>query len=188
MASELAPRFQLSAIIRTIFVFFGVFGLLNGHTYIGPRYSVDVVQAAFATAWIAVVWNAICVVAVAIHPYLQRFADGLPFPVKVNVRGRTVLSYGESDGQGDGFFAPFTGKLVLLVLDTVLGTLILVFGLLSRERTSHERKHHAGGWIFNIWLTLAVFEYVLVVIQAFEAGSIWYKYRRLNRQGEISIG
>lgn len=54
MASELAPRFQLSAIIRTIFVFFGVFALLNGHAYIGPFRDAAPVRAAFAASWAAV--------------------------------------------------------------------------------------------------------------------------------------
>jgi hypothetical protein len=190
MATELAPRFQLSAIIRTIFVFFGVFALLNGHAYIGPFYEAGVVRAAFAASWAAVGWNVVCVAGVAIHPYLQRFADRLPFPVKVKVRGRTVLAYGDPDEEGDGFFAPLSGKLTLLALDVVLGTLILVFMLLSRDQPEVQWKHrvlHVEKWILNVWLTLAIFEYVLVVIQSFEAGSIWYKSRNIDRRGEISL-
>ncbi|KAI0132829.1 hypothetical protein BJ170DRAFT_263295 [Xylariales sp. AK1849] len=192
MADELAPRFELVAIIRTIFVFFGIFALINGHTYIGVLYDFSVVEAAFAVSWTAVVWNILCVTGVAIHPYLQRFAGSLPFPITVKVRDRTVLSYGDSNEDGDGFFAPLTGKLSLAILDIVLATLLLVFRILSQDKAVEcwhciDGYYYVQKWILNIWLTLVIFQYVLGLVQALEAFSIWYKSRYVNKRGQISL-
>ncbi|KAK7958543.1 hypothetical protein PG988_013391 [Apiospora saccharicola] len=112
-SSELAPRLQLVPILRAVLIVFGVFALLNGHSYIGAFYRFSDIRATFAVCWTVVAWNAVCVVAVAVHPHLQRLAGGLPFPVKITVRGRALLSYGDQDESGDGLFAPLTAKLFL---------------------------------------------------------------------------
>ncbi|KAK8080311.1 hypothetical protein PG997_008129 [Apiospora hydei] len=192
MASELAPRLQLVPILRTVLLVFSVFALLNGHSYIGPFYQFTDVRAAFAVCWAAVAWNAVCVVAVAVHPHLQRLADGLPFPVKVTVRGRTLLSYGDPDESGDGLFAPLTAKLGLAFLDVLLATLVLVFMLAAREKALDcllcvDGKMYVPEWTRNIWLTVLIFEYALALFQTLEGASIWYKQRYINKRGHISL-
>ncbi|KAK8051759.1 hypothetical protein PG993_003144 [Apiospora rasikravindrae] len=192
MASELAPRLQLVPILRTVLLVLSVFALLNGHSYIGAFYKFSDVRAAFAVCWVVVAWNAVCVVAVAVHPHLQRLADGLPFPVKVTVRGRTLLSYGDPDESGDGLFAPLTAKLALAFLDVLLATLVLVFMLGAREKALDcmlcvDGQMHVPEWVRNIWLTILIFEYALALFQTLEGASIWYKQRYINKRGHISL-
>ncbi|KAI0178192.1 hypothetical protein BJ166DRAFT_509077 [Pestalotiopsis sp. NC0098] len=199
MAQELAPRLLLTQIIRTILIFFGVASLLNVHAYIGRPFAQDEkVTASLAASWTAVGWNALAVAAAAIHPYLQRFADGLPFPVSVTVRGRAVLSYGDGD---DGVMAPLAGKLVFVFIDAVLATLLVVFQALARGlETECEwpprgdgdvclpgREVRVQAWVVNAWLTLAIFEYVIAGVQGFEALGIWYHSRYLKKRGQISL-
>ncbi|KAK6218722.1 hypothetical protein LQW54_002645 [Pestalotiopsis sp. IQ-011] len=200
MAQELAPRLLLTQIVRTILIFFGVASLLNAHAYIAhPFSSADEVTASLAASWTAVGWNALAVAAAAVHPYLQRFADGLPFPVSVTVRGRAVLSYGDGD---DGVMAPLAGKLVFAAVDAVLATLLVVFQALARGLEAECEWPPRGGdgppclpgsevrvaaWIVNAWLTLAVFEYVITAVQGFEALGIWYHSRYLKKRGQISL-
>ncbi|ETS76022.1 hypothetical protein PFICI_12966 [Pestalotiopsis fici W106-1] len=199
MAQELAPRLLLTQIVRTILIFFGVASLIDAHAYIGPRFGDGhhgQVTASFAASWAAVGWNVVAVAAAAVHPYLQRFADGLPFPVSVTVRGRPILSYGESGDGGDGVMAPLAGKLVFAGLDAVLATLLVVFQALARGLSVEcgspyecfqGREVYIHAWIVNIWLTLAIFEYVLAAVQGFEALGIWYHRRYLKKRGQISL-
>ncbi|KAK8105564.1 hypothetical protein PG999_008923 [Apiospora kogelbergensis] len=193
MASELAPRLQLVAILRSVLLVFSVFALLNGQSYIGEFYrQFSEVRAAFAVSWVVVAWNVVCVVAVAVHPHLQRLADGLPFPIKVTVRGKTILAYGDHDENGDGLFAPLTAKLSLAFLDVVLATLVLVFMIQSQDKTIDcvvciDGPLHVQEWVRNIWLTILIFEYALALFQSLEAASIWYKQRYINNRGHISL-
>ncbi|KAK8042429.1 hypothetical protein PG994_012912 [Apiospora phragmitis] len=192
MASELAPRLQLVPILRTFLVGFSLFSLLNGESYIGGFYQFTAVRAAFAVCWAVVAWNVACVVAVAVHPHLQRLANGLPFPIKITVRGKTILSYGDSDESGDGLFAPLTAKFSLAFLDVLLATLVLVFMLQSREKTLDclmciDGQLHVQAWVRNIWLTILIFEYATALFQTLEGASIWYKQRYVNKRGHISL-
>lgn len=191
-SSELAPRLQLVPILRAVLLVFGVFALLNGHSYIGAFYRFSDVRAAFAVCWTVVAWNVVCVVAVAVHPHLQRLAGGLPFPVKVTVRGRALLSYGDQDEGGDGLFAPLTAKLFLAFVDVVLATLILGFMLAAGDKTVDclmciDGQLHVQAWVRNIWLTILIFEYALALFQSLEGASIWYKQRYINKRGHISL-
>lgn len=206
MAKELAPRLLLTQIIRTILIFFGVAALMNAHAYIGARFTRhhdhhDQVTAAFAASWTAVGWNALAVAAAAVHPYLQRLADGLPFPVSVTVRGRPIISYGESGDGGDGVMAPLAGKLVFALVDATLATLLVVLQALARglwvecgsaleclaAGEGSDGKVYIPAWIVNVWLTLAVFEYVVAAVQGFEAVGIWYHSRYLKKRGQVSL-
>ncbi|ORY60877.1 uncharacterized protein BCR38DRAFT_442752 [Pseudomassariella vexata] len=193
MPSELAPRFQLVATLRSILVFFGIFALLNGHTYIGTMFNFWQVRAAFIVSWVAVVWNIICVAVVTLHPHMQRLAGQLPFPVSVNVRGRKILSYGDADSNDDdGVWAPLTGSVVGAVLDVVLATLVLVFMILARDKTVECRSclegyYHVERWMLNIWWMVVIAEYGLALIQIFVALGLWYKHRSLNKRGQISL-
>ena len=191
-SSELAPRLQLVAFIRALLVFFGVSALLNGHAYINDFYKFRAVEAAFAVAWTLVAWNVVCVLAVAVHPHLQRLAGTLPFPVRIDVRGHAILAYGDPDSSGDGLFAPLTAKLGLALIDTTLATVILVFMLQAREKTIDcpscvFRDLHIPAWLLNVWLTMVIFGYALAFFQTCEALSIWYKQRYLNKRGRISL-
>ncbi|KAK8119334.1 uncharacterized protein PG998_003960 [Apiospora kogelbergensis] len=187
MASELAPRLQLVAILRSVLLVFSVFALLNGQSYIGEFYrQFSEVRAAFAVSWVVVAWNVVCVVAVAVHPHLQRLADGLPFPIKVTVRGKTILATATAS------FAPLTAKLSLAFLDVVLATLVLVFMIQSQDKTIDcvvciDGPLHVQEWVRNIWLTILIFEYALALFQSLEAASIWYKQRYINNRGHISL-
>ncbi|KAH6661349.1 hypothetical protein BKA67DRAFT_654469 [Truncatella angustata] len=194
MAKELAPRLLLTQILRTILLFFSAAFLANYHTYIGPFRALFSAHGSMATSWAVVAWNAVCISAAAVHPYLQRFADGLPFPVSVTVRGRTVLAYGDSDEGGDGLMAPLAAKLVFAFVDVVLATLLVVFSTLARDLAVEcgeprclGRVFHVQGWILNAWLVIVVVEYLLAVIQGFEALGIWYSQRYLKKQGQISL-
>lgn len=194
MAKELAPRLMLTQILRTILLVFNISSLLNQHTYIGPFRHFTAVDASFAVAWSIVGWTFVCVFAAAIHPYLQRFADGLPFPVSVTVRGRTILSYGDSEEDGDGVMAPLAGKLVFALVDVALATLLVVFSTLARDLEIECKElrclgtvFHVQGWIINGWLTVAIVEYVLALVQGFEAFGIWYNRRYLKKRGQISL-
>ncbi|KAK8060094.1 hypothetical protein PG996_010024 [Apiospora saccharicola] len=191
-SSELAPRLQLVPILRAVLIVFGVFALLNGHSYIGAFYRFSDIRATFAVCWTVVAWNAVCVVAVAVHPHLQRLAGGLPFPVKITVRGRALLSYGDQDESGDGLFAPLTAKLFLSFVDVVLATLILGFMLSAGDKTVDcllciDGQLHVQAWVRNIWLTILIFQYVLALFQLLEGASIWYKQSRINNRGHISL-
>ncbi|KAK9772443.1 hypothetical protein AB5N19_05032 [Seiridium cardinale] len=194
MAQELAPRLLLTQILRTILIVFSVYSLINAHTYIGAFRSFSDVTASFAVAWTVVAWNIICVLAAAVHPYLQRFADRLPFPITVTVRGKTILSYGDSDEDGDGLMAPLAGKLVFAFVDVLLATLLVVFLSLSRDLEIEckelyclGRMFHVHGWILNAWLTAAIVQYVLAAVQTSEALGIWYNRRYLKKRGQISL-
>ncbi|CAJ2505367.1 Uu.00g127610.m01.CDS01 [Anthostomella pinea] len=200
MAQEPAPRFHLVATTRTIWIFFSISALLSGHTYIGALYDAPLVCAAFAVSWAAVAWNIICVSAVTLHPYLQRLAGGLPFPVKVTIRNHTIVSYGDSDEVGDGILAPLTGTLFVLLVDVVLATLILVFALFARDARVECRREEwrcvgggDGGYervekmTLNVWWIMVLFEYALALIQAFQAFALWYKSRYLDQRGNISL-
>ncbi|KAI1847746.1 hypothetical protein JX265_009175 [Neoarthrinium moseri] len=194
MASELAPRLLLAATIRIVLVFFGIFALVNAGSYIGPFRDFSGVYAATVAAWITVTWNIIAVSAAAVHPYLQRFADRLPFPIKVTVRGKTILSYGDSDENGDGLMAPLVGKISLAVIDIILASLLLAFMLMSRDYTLEcdhlgclGRDLRVQKWILNSWLTVVIFEYALAVVQLFEAFGLWYNRRYMSKRGHISL-
>ncbi|KAK8127827.1 hypothetical protein PG984_008935 [Apiospora sp. TS-2023a] len=174
-SSELAPRLQLVPILRVVLIVFGVFALLNGHSYIGAFYRFSDIRAAFAVCWTVVAWNAVCVVAVAI-----------------TVRGRALLSYGDQDESGDGLFAPLTAKLFLSFVDVVLATLILGFMLSAGDKTVDcllciDGQLHVQAWVRNIWLTILIFQYVLALFQLLEGASIWYKQSRINNRGHISL-
>jgi hypothetical protein len=89
---------------------------------------------------------------------------------------------------------PLAGKLVFAFVDLLLATLLVVFLSLARDletecRDLHclGRKVHVHGWILNAWLTVAIVEYVLAVVQAFEAFGIWYNRRYLKKRGQISL-
>lgn len=191
-SSELAPRLQLVAFIRALLVFFGVSALLNGHAYIGGFYKFRAVEAAFAVAWTLVAWNIVCVLAVAVHPHMQRLAGTLPFPVRIDVRGHAILAYGDPDSSGDGLFAPLTAKLGLALIDTALASVILVFMMQAREKTIEcasciFHDLHIPAWLVNAWLTMVIFGYALAFLQTCEALSIWYKQRYLSKRGRISL-
>ncbi|KAH9890244.1 hypothetical protein F4778DRAFT_753105 [Xylariomycetidae sp. FL2044] len=194
MASELAPRLHLAAIIRIALTLFGVAAFANVGSYLGPFWPEWAVYGATVTSWVAVAWNIILFTAASIHPYLQRFTDGLPFPVKITVRERTILSYGDSDEDGDGILAPISGKLFIALIDIVLATLLLVFMLVSRDYSKTCTAPHCFGetlhvrkWILNSWLTVAIFEYALALVQISEALGIWYSRRYLRKKGQISL-
>lgn len=194
MAEELAPRLLLTQILRVILVVFAISAQLNVQTYIGDIYVLSNVYSSLIISWIVVGWNTICVLAAAVHPYLQRFAKSLPFPVTVAIRGRTILSYGDSQEDGDGLFAPVAGRLVLSFVDAVLATHLVVFSTLARDlERSCEKPNclggrlHVQGWIINAWLTIVIIEYVLVLVQGCEALGIWYNRRYLAKRGRISL-
>lgn len=188
MASELGPRLQLAVILRILIAFFGVYALINIHAYIGSVYNLNKILGPIVLAWLIIAWNALCTTLAALHPYLQRLADGLPFPIKVSVRNRVILSYGDSDEGGDGFFAPLTGKLVLSFVDLVLATLLLVFALAAEhECCGRKEGFRVQEWILSIWWTLVTFQYVIALIQSLEALSIWYQRRYVKNRGNISL-